>query len=98
MNGESLYLEQLQRYIDRLLGNLHQIADLRCELLQQSAKTIHGMRLSADKVNLNFICTHNSRRSHFAQVWCSVALQHFAVGNVLTWSGGTEVTQCNRER
>jgi len=42
--------------------------------------------------NLNFICTHNSRRSHLAQVWAQAAAMYFEVPNVNCYSGGTEET------
>src|SRR5690606_31557386 len=43
-------------------------------------------------INLNFICTHNSRRSHLAQVWAQVASAYFDIPNVHCYSGGTEET------
>lgn len=43
-------------------------------------------------VNLNFICTHNSRRSHLAQIWCQVAAYYHGLENVQCYSGGTEAT------
>lgn len=43
-------------------------------------------------VNLNFICTHNSRRSHLTQVWAQVMAHHFNIPQVYTYSGGTEAT------
>ncbi|RXP61366.1 protein-tyrosine-phosphatase [Lutibacter sp. HS1-25] len=43
-------------------------------------------------VNLNFICTHNSRRSHLSQVWAQVAAYYYNVKNVHCYSGGTEAT------
>src|SRR5690606_16700435 len=43
-------------------------------------------------VILNFICTHNSRRSLFAQVWAQVASTYFNIPNVWCYSGGTEET------
>ncbi len=43
-------------------------------------------------VNLNFICTHNSRRSHLSQVWAQVAAHYFNIKNVYCFSGGTEAT------
>jgi len=43
-------------------------------------------------VNLNFICTHNSRRSHLSQVWAQVAVAHYHIPNVQCYSGGTEET------
>ena len=41
---------------------------------------------------LNFICTHNSRRSHLAQIWAQTAAYYFNLTNVYCYSGGTEVT------
>jgi arsenate reductase len=43
-------------------------------------------------IRLNFICTHNSRRSHLSQVWAQTAAAHFNVKNVLCYSGGTQPT------
>jgi len=40
---------------------------------------------------LNFICTHNSRRSQFSQIWAQTAAAHFGVP-VKCYSGGIEVT------
>ena len=42
-------------------------------------------------VNLNFICTHNSRRSQFGQVWTFFAAKYFNL-KINAFSGGTEVT------
>ena len=43
-------------------------------------------------VNLNFICTHNSRRSHLAQIWCQTAAAFYKIQGVNAYSGGTEAT------
>ncbi|MFN3996179.1 protein-tyrosine-phosphatase [Algoriphagus sp.] len=45
-----------------------------------------------EAVLLNFICTHNSRRSHLSQVWAQVMAAHFGIPQVFTYSGGTEAT------
>lgn len=47
---------------------------------------------SKQQININFICTHNSRRSHLSQVWSQVAASHFGIENVICYSGGTEET------
>ncbi|MEM8895732.1 MAG: protein-tyrosine-phosphatase [Bacteroidota bacterium] len=39
-----------------------------------------------------FICTHNSRRSHFGQIWAHVAALEFGLDGIKTFSGGTEAT------
>lgn len=45
-----------------------------------------------EDVLLNFICTHNSRRSHLSQIWAQVMAAHFGIPQVFTFSGGTEAT------
>ncbi|MFK8037248.1 MAG: protein-tyrosine-phosphatase [Crocinitomicaceae bacterium] len=45
-------------------------------------------------INLNFICTHNSRRSQFSQLWAKIASQFFNI-NANCYSGGVEVTAFN---
>lgn len=46
---------------------------------------------SAD-VNLNFICTHNSRRSHLCQIWSQLAALYYQIPKTYCYSGGTEAT------
>lgn len=44
------------------------------------------------ETRLNFICTHNSRRSHLSQIWAQTLAYHFRIKNVICYSGGTEAT------
>jgi arsenate reductase len=53
---------------------------------------IHAKVEKKEDVLLNFICTHNSRRSHLSQIWAQVMAAHFGIPNVFTYSGGTEAT------
>lgn len=46
---------------------------------------------STSNPKLNFICTHNSRRSHLSQIWAQTMAHHYGV-KVETFSGGTEAT------
>jgi arsenate reductase len=46
---------------------------------------------SSDQPKLNFICTHNSRRSHLSQIWAQT-LAFFFNRSIETFSGGTEST------
>ena len=41
------------------------------------------------------ICTHNSRRSQFAQIWLAVAADYYDLPSVKLYSGGTETTAFN---
>lgn len=45
-------------------------------------------------VLLNFICTHNSRRSQFSQVWSQVASDYYRIP-AQSYSGGVEETAVN---
>lgn len=44
------------------------------------------------EIRLNFICTHNSRRSHLAQIWAQTLAVFYNINNVFCYSGGTEAT------
>jgi arsenate reductase (thioredoxin) len=48
-----------------------------------------------EEINLNFICTHNSRRSQFSQVWAKVASTFYSIP-INSYSGGVEKTECNK--
>ncbi|MEM1119715.1 MAG: hypothetical protein AAGJ18_04665 [Bacteroidota bacterium] len=41
------------------------------------------------------ICTHNSRRSHFGQIWLAVGAAYYGLPKIATFSGGTEATAFN---
>ncbi|GAB5557324.1 MAG: protein-tyrosine-phosphatase [Schleiferiaceae bacterium] len=45
-----------------------------------------------EDVNLIFICTHNSRRSHLAQVWAQTLAEYYNLAKTTCYSGGTEST------
>ncbi|NHM02503.1 low molecular weight phosphatase family protein [Flavobacterium difficile] len=47
---------------------------------------------SNEVIRLNFICTHNSRRSHLSQIWAQTMAFHFGIKSIFCYSGGTEVT------
>jgi arsenate reductase len=71
------------------------ISDNRSQLLQKIADAIIAIYKSESTVNLNFICTHNSRRSQLGQVWSYFASEYFSL-NISSFSGGTEVTAFHR--
>ncbi|MBB6325536.1 arsenate reductase [Algoriphagus iocasae] len=60
------------------------------ELIHYVTKTLDAGK----KVNLNFICTHNSRRSQISQVWAHVAAFYYGL-EIACFSGGVEVTAFN---
>ncbi|MEP1034424.1 protein-tyrosine-phosphatase [Ekhidna sp.] len=71
------YIASLDSHID----------DSRKPILDQLTSYIRDN----ESAKLNFICTHNSRRSHLSQVWAQVLASHVGI-EISTFSGGTEAT------
>jgi len=68
------------------------IASERKTILQPLINFIQAKIAKDEPVRLNLICTHNSRRSHLAQVWAQTASFYYGLKNVFCYSGGTEAT------
>jgi arsenate reductase len=60
--------------------------------LNELTQFVRGKIKSSQKAQLNFICTHNSRRSHMAQLWAQAAAHYHQVNEVECFSGGTDTT------
>ncbi|SFT74511.1 arsenate reductase [Lishizhenia tianjinensis] len=76
--------EKIEQLIKTLANKEVKSTDLLDFLLAHQAGENH----------LVFVCTHNSRRSQFGQVWAHVLAHHFQL-NIKAYSAGTEVTECN---
>ena len=68
------------------------ISDSRKEVLAPLVTYIQSKVDSKSPIRINFICTHNSRRSHLAQIWMQVAATYYGIPDVICYSGGTEQT------
>ena len=68
------------------------ISNKRKETLQPLITFIQSKKDNNNTIRLNFICTHNSRRSHLSQIWATTMAYRFGVKNVFCYSGGTEAT------
>jgi len=88
-----LLFPQLNALAKTLLEESPQIPEERQALLEKLAGYIAQQKGRSAK--LNFICTHNSRRSHIAQVWAATGAAYFDLPGVETYSGGTEATAFN---
>lgn len=64
----------------------------RKEVLQPLINFIQAKSSEKEEIRLNLICTHNSRRSHLAQIWAQAAAAHYQIPQVYCYSGGTEAT------
>lgn len=70
------------------------IPDVRKEVLQVLIDYVQSKVNSGEELVLNFICTHNSRRSQFSQIWAQTAADYFGIP-AACYSGGVEVTAFN---
>lgn len=69
-----------------------EIPEARKVLLARIAAYIEHRYARAEDIRLVFICTHNSRRSHFGQIAAALAAEYYAIDRVRVFSGGTEAT------
>lgn len=85
----------MYRKLEDTINQLHStenISEERKSILQPLIDFAQQKVSDTQAVNINFICTHNSRRSHLSQVWAQVAATYFNIPNVHCYSGGTEET------
>jgi arsenate reductase (thioredoxin) len=79
------------QYLDARAKESDQISELRRQDLERLAQYIRTQRSAGQTPRLLFVCTHNSRRSHLAQVWARVTGGYLGI-EVETHSAGTEAT------
>lgn len=68
------------------------VSEDRKAVLNPLVASIQSKVDNQEEIRLNFICTHNSRRSHLSQIWAQTMAFHFGIKNVFCYSGGTEAT------
>tara|TARA_Y100000782_G_C10187774_1_gene267859 strand:+ start:1245 stop:1874 length:630 start_codon:yes stop_codon:yes gene_type:complete len=85
-------LPAIRRTVDAIQSI--EISEERQQLLQPLIDYIQTKTDAAKTAQLNFICTHNSRRSQLAQVWAQIAAHYYNI-EVSCFSGGVEITACN---
>lgn len=74
--------------------DFNSISSQRKEELTDLQNFIQKKRDTNTPVILNFICTHNSRRSQLAQIWAKIAADYYNI-SIESYSGGVEVTEFN---
>ncbi len=89
------FYSPIKNYLDKLKVTTFQIEESRKADLEQIADFIQAQLKKDREAELIFICTHNSRRSHFGQIWAKVLADYYEVSGVKTYSGGTEATAFN---
>lgn len=91
----AVFYPELQKHIEQALQEFGEISKERKIELAQIAKFVKENLNTGKPVQLTFICTHNSRRSHLSQIWAQTAAAYYNIPNVYTYSGGTEATAFN---
>jgi len=94
MNSVSVF-SALQSKIDQFEKEYDQLPPDRKEILKQLAAFVEKKKRARANAELNFICTHNSRRSHISQLWAQAAAAYYGIENIFCYSGGTEATAFN---
>lgn len=85
----------IKEHCDELVKQFSTISEERKKLLRQIAHYVQTKKNQHEAIRLMYVCTHNSRRSHFGQVWSKVAASYFGIEEVESYSGGTEATAFN---
>jgi arsenate reductase (thioredoxin) len=85
----------LSATISELITEFNQIPAGRKPVLTELTQFVQDKVVAGKPAYLNFICTHNSRRSHLSQLWAQAAAYYYGVPDVHCYSGGTEATAFN---
>lgn len=89
------FFPTLKNYCETLAGEFDQIDAERQAKLSKIGAYIARKRQVGEVVNINVICTHNSRRSQVGQLWLEAAAAWYGVDDIHGFSGGTEATAFN---
>ena len=89
------FYPELEKNIDSLIAEFDSISGARKSLLKELTDFIEARTRKNEKIELVFICTHNSRRSHISQIWAQAAAAYYGIPNLVSYSGGTEATAFN---
>ncbi len=85
----------LAAYIEERVSEFSAIDTERRTDLDALSEELANWLRRGQELPMTFICTHNSRRSHMAQIWAQCAARRHGLGAVQTFSGGTEATAFN---
>lgn len=80
----------IEVYIQSL--DIRKISEQRQLVLQPLLNQMLKKRSSREPIAIQFVCTHNSRRSHLTQIWAQTMAAYYSINSVYCYSGGTETT------
>jgi len=88
-------LETLKPAVEQATSEFDRIPEERRKALKEISEFVQAKVAAGRTAQVTFICTHNSRRSHFSQIWAQTAAAHYGIVGFEAFSGGIEVTACN---
>jgi hypothetical protein len=91
----SVLFPSLTSYCEALEQNFDQILPARKQQLLILSNYLSDQIQQGKIPAVTVICTHNSRRSHLAQLWLAIAADYYQTPAISTFSGGTEVSAFN---
>jgi len=92
--NELTFYPKLSKTISTVLQQ--NISSERKNILHKLINYIQIKTTNNQAVHLNFICTHNSRRSQLAQIWAQTAANYYRI-NANCKSGGIAITTFNEQ-
>ncbi|MDX1651013.1 MAG: protein-tyrosine-phosphatase [Brumimicrobium sp.] len=90
-SSQSRIFIKLRQYCDGLSSDFSKIPIERKIILNRIKEYI-ASKIEEKEINLIYVCTHNSRRSHFGQIWAAVAAEYYGIHKIKAHSAGTEAT------
>jgi protein-tyrosine-phosphatase len=80
--------ESVKKYCEDRIDEFDQIPKVRKKELEKVSQYLKEHK----NAHLIFVCTHNSRRSHFGQVWAIISAKYYGLVSAHYFSAGTEYT------
>lgn len=87
-----MFSEKLEAYVSTISSFTDEVAEERKALLGPIVSYLKEAISKKHEANLLFVCTQNSRRSMFAEVWAQVAAWNFGIRNFHAYSAGSAAT------
>ncbi|CAA6827984.1 MAG: Arsenate reductase (EC [uncultured Aureispira sp.] len=91
----SAILPTLALYCQQLEQKFNQISPARKQVLLVLSHYLMAQIKEGKTPAVTVICTHNSRRSHLAQLWLAIAADYYQTPEIATFSGGTQISAFN---
>lgn len=85
----------LKTFIETVTKEFDLIPSERKATLRRISEYVSNKVSAKETASIIYVCTHNSRRSHFGQVWGKTAAAYYNIPSINTYSAGTEATAMN---